>query len=101
MEDVRPRHVRDVVLELRKTSSLEPRTIRHVFATLVTLFRSALADELITATPCVVAKRVLPKKIDKDPSWRAGAIYSREGWNACCPTLASPEIVECSMGSRE
>ena len=77
MEDVRPRHVRDVVLQLRKTSDLAPRTIRHVFATLVTMFRSAVADELIAATPCVIAKGILPKKVDKDPSWRAGAIYTR------------------------
>jgi integrase len=77
MEDVRPRHIRDVVLALRKKAVLAPRTIRHVYATLATMFRSAVADELIIATPCVLAKGVLPKKVDKDPSWRAGAIFTR------------------------
>jgi hypothetical protein len=38
LDDVRPRHLRDVVLELRKKNALAPRTIRHVFATLSTMF---------------------------------------------------------------
>ena len=91
MEDVRPRQVRDVVLELRKASGLAPRTIRHVYATLVTMFRSAVADELITATPCVLAKGILPKKVDKDPSWRSGAIYTREEVERLISDVRIPE----------
>jgi integrase len=78
MEEVRPRHIRDIVLALRKQDTLAPRTIRHVYATLATMFRSGVADELIMATPCVLSKGVLPKKADKDPAWRANAIYTRE-----------------------
>ena len=37
-----------------------------------------MADEFIDATPCVVIKGELPKKTDKDPSWRATAVYTRE-----------------------
>ena len=75
---VRPSDVRDVVLFHRKANTLAPRTIRHVFATMAILFGDAIADELITATPCVLRKGVLPKKVDKDPDWRATAIYDRE-----------------------
>jgi integrase len=77
LDDVRPRHIRDVVLALRKKAELAPRTIRHVYATLATMFRTAVADELIIATPCVLPKGVLPKKVDKDPAWRDGAIFTR------------------------
>jgi integrase len=91
MENVRPRHLRDLVLQLRKTSALAPRSIRHVYATLTTMFRSAVADELLTATPCVLAKGILPKKVDKDPSWRAGAIYTREEVERLISDLRIPQ----------
>jgi integrase len=78
LDEVRPRHLRDLVLELRKSSGLAPRTIRHVYAILSTMFRTAVADELLIATPCVLSKGILPKKVDKDPSFRVNAIFSRE-----------------------
>ena len=78
MEDVRPRDLRDLVLGMRMEGRLAPRTIRHVYATLASMFRTAVADELIQFTPCALARGVLPKKADKDPAWRAQAIYTRE-----------------------
>ena len=75
---VRPSNVRDVVLYHRKANKLAPRTIRHVFATMAIMFGDAMADELITTSPCVLRKGVLPKKVDKDPDWRATAIYDRD-----------------------
>lgn len=50
LDEIRPRHLRDLVLELRKSSGLAPRTIRHVYAILATMFRTAVADELLLAT---------------------------------------------------
>jgi integrase len=78
LEEVRPRHVRDLVLQLRAAAQLAPRSIRHVYATLATMFRTAVADELILATPCVLPRGFLPKSIDADPSFRANAIFTRE-----------------------
>jgi integrase len=78
LEDVRPRHIRDLIMKLRAAGTLAPRTIHHVFHTTKALFHYALADELIDATPCVLTRGILPKKVDKDPEWRAGAIYTRE-----------------------
>lgn len=66
MEEVRPRHIRDLVLAMRKQDVLAPRSIRHVYATAACMFRTAVADELIPFTPCVLAKGILPKNIDKD-----------------------------------
>jgi integrase len=41
------------------------------------MFKSAMVDELIVASPIVVEKGTLPKNVDKDPSWRASAIFDR------------------------
>jgi integrase len=79
LEEVRPRHVRDLVLALRQDGKLAPRTIHHVYHLTAGMFRTAVADEVLEATPCVLPGRgVLPKKVDKDPAWRASAIYTRE-----------------------
>ena len=86
LADVRPRHVRDAVNALKnKTSNakkcrgekLAPRTVRHVYALMRRMFKSAVVDELIVASPIVVEKGTLPKNVDKDPSWRASAIFDR------------------------
>ena len=45
-----------------RPAQLAPRTIRHVYAILTTMFRNAVADELILATPCVLPKGVLPEE---------------------------------------
>jgi integrase len=83
LAEVRTRHVRDVVHALKARcgqgeTDLAPRSVRHVAATLHMLFAEALVDELVTSNPCVFKRGDLPKKIDKDPSWRAGAIFTRE-----------------------
>lgn len=78
LNDVRPRHLHDLVWELRRGNRLAPRTICHVYGTLATMFHSAVAEELIPSTPCVVSRGILPKKTDRDPSWRDDAIYARE-----------------------
>ena len=49
-----------------------------MFHTAKALFHHAVADELLDVNPCVLPKGVLPKKVDKNPAWRATAIYTRE-----------------------
>ena len=78
LDEVRPRHIRELVLGLRKGGDLAPRTIRHVYGTLATMFRAAVSEDLIDSTPCVLPRGVLPKNVDKDPAWRAQAIFSRD-----------------------
>lgn len=63
--------------------------MRHVYGALHTMFERALAVELSDANPCAVHKNALPKKIDKDPSWRSGAIFTREEVEQI---LAAPSI---------
>lgn len=83
LDEVRPRHIRNLVRAMSAkagtaSGQLAPRTVRHVYATLRTMFGDALADEVIDTNPSVLKRGELPKKIDKDPTWRAGAIYTRE-----------------------
>lgn len=85
--DVRPRHIRDLVLALTekngsnqscRNEKLAPRTVRLVFAMLRVMFKSAVIDEHILASPVVLQKGILPKNVDKDPTWRSTAIFQRE-----------------------
>lgn len=75
MDDVRPRHVRDLIRKLRKSRAA--RTVHNVYAVMASMFRDAVVDEVIRATPCVLKRGDLPKKRDKDPEWRAGAVFTR------------------------
>ncbi len=77
MQDVRPRHIRDLVKSLRTKGKLAPRSIRHVYGALHTMFRDAVVDELISANPCILKRGELPKRMDKDPRWRATAVFTR------------------------
>lgn len=78
MDAVRPRHVRDLVLEMRTAGKLAPRTMRQVIGLLHTMFKSAVIEEVVPSNPIVLERGTLPKKADKDPTWRADAIYTRD-----------------------
>jgi integrase len=75
MTDVRARHVRDLVRALKKNPDLAPRTVRNIYGVLGTMFRDAVADEIIEASPCVLRRGELPGKVDKDPEWRHLATF--------------------------
>ena len=90
LEEVRPRHIRALVEALR-TSHLAPRSQRHVAATLHTMFADAVADEIIENNPCVLRRGDLPGKIDKDPTWRALAVFTREEVEALISDERIPE----------
>jgi integrase len=74
--ELRPRHIRDMVMELR-AMTLAPKTIREIASILSTMLKSAVFEELIPSTPAIFQKGTLPKKQDKDPAWRAQAIFTR------------------------
>jgi integrase len=78
MDEVKPRHLRDLILALRGEGKLAPRTIRQVSGLLHTMFKSAAIEEVITANPVQFERGTLPKKVDKDPTWRHEAIYTRD-----------------------
>lgn len=74
---LRPRTVIDFVSEL-KSGPLAPRTVHHVYNCLRSICRDAVIDEILPATPCVLPPGTLPKRRDRDPAWRATAIYTRD-----------------------
>jgi integrase len=87
LAEVRPKHIRDLINAVKQKTSdapkckgerLAPRTVRLVYATLRLMFKSAVIDEHISASPVIVEKGVLPKNVDKDPEWRSTAIFDRE-----------------------
>ena len=75
MDEVRPRHVRDMVRRLKR--ELAPRTVYNVYAVLASMMRDAVVDEVIRTSPCVRGTAGLPKKRDRDPEWRASAVFTR------------------------
>lgn len=95
--DVRPRHVRDMVLSLRNRKTLRggeplaPRTVRHAYATFHTMMKDAVIDELIDRDPCVLKRGVLPGKRDKDPNWRSTAIFTRSEVERLISDVRIPE----------
>jgi hypothetical protein len=43
-----------------------------------TLFRDAAIEELIPSNPCILSSKELGPNGDKDPEWRASAVYDRD-----------------------
>lgn len=83
LTELRPRHVRDLIATLRSKASargkpLAPRTVRSCRAILHRMLQDAVVDELIPSNPCVLKHGELPGKVDADPAWRAGAVFTRE-----------------------
>jgi integrase len=90
--EVRPRHIIDLVKQVRRTKRLisigpgkyahaedtiAPRTVRNIITVAQSMFRDAVREELILASPVVLNRKDLPKKRDKDPEWRTTAIFTR------------------------
>jgi integrase len=86
LADIDRRHVVKVwdrITEQRHHRTGEPwapRTQRHAYEALLTLFTDAVLDGLIASSPCTLRHRrgELPGKEDMDPAWRSEAVYSRE-----------------------
>lgn len=75
LDEVEIRHVRDMVRALRQTA-LAPRTIRHVFSTLRTMFENALIDGVVQSNPVKAKRGELPARKDADPEWRSEATFT-------------------------
>jgi integrase len=74
LDAIRPRDIVAWVEGLKRTDAA-PRTIWHRVSHLKTCFRVA---ELIPSTPCILPRGTLPARVDKDPTWREKAIYTKD-----------------------
>jgi integrase len=70
-------HVKDLLALWRKADKA-PRTIRNFLSTLRSLFNDLIDDEIVDANPCDVHRKHLGRAGDKDPEWRATALYQRD-----------------------
>lgn len=92
--EVRPRHAHELVMNLRRTPStrggvLSSRTVRSIYFQTKQLFTHAVLQELVSGNPILVGRGVLPKKEDKDPGWRKGAIFTVDEVEQL---ISSPEV---------
>jgi integrase len=76
MRDVRPRHIRDMIRDLRKKEEIADRTIRNTYGIAHAMFKDAKIDEVIDSNPCELKAGDLPGKTDADPEWREAATYT-------------------------
>lgn len=74
---VRVGDVRALVSKLR-ASGLAPRTVINTYGLVRRLFADAVVEFDLAFTPCVLKRKDLPKKRDKDPKWRASAVFTRD-----------------------
>ena len=86
---VRPRHIKAVV-DVVKDAGRAPRTVRNVYSVLCAMFRDMMIEGLIRVSPCVLTVRHLGEIVDKDPEWRATAIFSRDELASLIYDLAIP-----------
>lgn len=80
LADVRASHIADLVRRLRFQSEprLAPRTVRNIYTVVAALFRDATIAGLIETNPCILTAAQLGRVADKDPEWRAGALFTRD-----------------------
>lgn len=88
--EVRVRQIRRLMEDLQQTH-LAPRTVRHIYGILHKFFADLVVEELVEVTPCVLTKDQLPKNRDKDPEWRAKAIFDRDEAELLISSDAIPE----------
>ncbi len=80
LADVRARHVIDLFTKIRanRERPVAPRYLYNIYAVTAALFRDAKRADKIAQTPCELDERDLGPLVDKDPEWRAGAVFARD-----------------------
>ena len=78
--DVRTRHIINLFHRIRTNAErpVAQRTVYSIYSTVSALFRDAKLANKIEQTPCCLEERQLGPLVDKDPEWRATAIFTRE-----------------------
>jgi integrase len=74
--DVKPQHIIEVAQRIRR--KVAQRTVYNIYSAMCAFFRDAQLEGIIEQTPCILDERQLGPKVDKDPEWRATAVYERD-----------------------
>jgi integrase len=82
VHDVTAAQIAEIVHALRFREKLANRTVRNIYSVLAAVFRDARIDpqlaSLVKQSPCVLTEAQLGSITDKDPEWRAQALFSRD-----------------------
>lgn len=81
LKEIRPHHLKELMRHLERAKKpLAPRTRFFIYMAVSLVMSDAVADELIPSNPCVLKRRrgELPAIEDRDPAWRATAIFTRD-----------------------
>jgi hypothetical protein len=78
MHDVTTARIAELVHTLRFRDKLANRTTRNIYSVLAAVMRDARIAGHIQQTPCVLTEVQLGSVIDKDPEWRATALFTRK-----------------------
>jgi integrase len=95
--EVRTRHLIEAFQRVRTIPSentgqiVSPRTVHRIYEVVSRMFGDAQLADLITQDPCVLDERHLGALVDKDPEWRAGALFTRDEATALLSTDAIPD----------
>lgn len=74
---ITPKDLADLVRDLRYTKKLANRTVRSIYTAITAMMRDAAIEGLISSSPCMLTEAQLGSVTDKDPTWRAGALFTR------------------------
>jgi len=82
LDAVRRRHTKALLSRLKakigtEKDKLGARTVRNIWGALSSMFEDAVDSEVISANPCKLKRGSLPKRSDKDATWRSTAIFTR------------------------
>lgn len=77
LNEVTTARVADLVHALRFRAKLANRTVRNVYSVLAAVMRDARIAGLVQQTPCILTEAQLGSVTDKDPEWRASALFTR------------------------
>ena len=79
LRDVRTKHLIELFKALRtKAEPPAQRTIYNIYSVASALFRDAKLADLIEQSPCCLDERQLGPLRDKNPEWRADAVFTRD-----------------------
>lgn len=76
LHEVRPKLLVKLISDLR-ASGAAPRTVRNVYSTVKSMFRDAVINDLVAASPCILGRPHLGAICDQDPAWRDKARFTR------------------------
>lgn len=76
LDAVEPEHIAQA-MQAALDKGLAPRTQRHVYTTMRSMFARAI-PRLLAVNPCTLPPEDLPRKQDSDPEWRPSAIFDRD-----------------------